>query len=1469
MQQPFDQPFDGTGLGASDAFRQRVSNSANPQLLVPQRQAGWYAPRRQKMADFEEEPGLDSPGFLGYAKDILLGVPRGVVDAGMGVYDLADWVTRDLLPDWDNNPLGVSETGVGSLVQGVTNFATGFVPIVGWAGRAGNLARLGRAGQYLASGTKTANAVKFAAAGVLTDATVFRADQERLSNLLVEFDNPVLNNAVTQYLMADGDDGEIEGRFKNAVEGLFAGLFLDGLLMGLRAIKKPKRILDSGGTVDEALRARDNEINGRIILDMAGEVEDGGLAAARGADTVELPEQNAAGAVAVEADDAAAAAVKPIQVDDASYLDAVSRGDTEAAQKSVEEAARLSAIDPPRKYLNTPDVVFGISVKNPNKPDGAHAGFTTKIVVVVDEGTRSFVSTVTGRNPSHALERARRIWKNRTVRFGGVGEIEKPLLDADGKVVPLSRRFDERELRRQAKMDNPAPPLKNPLDAKEELGRIDAELDGRQRATPEDLQKVDRLVKAVRSGALGEVGLTIKDAIEKLGLNKTWFGRRYLSGLVEGTEDNDAALVLAQVMNEVGGNARPPEPIRWTQTLTNSLGEFARLNGLSNDQAAELVRRFKGQQETIRHYLTASKMLEDIRAKSVAEMTREYDAMLAQVEIKKKSLQQAQAVGDQVAVERLMAEISDSEAKALSAAKKGMKAALGIDRLVKANQKLSSEVGRTLNILKMNPLQVRRRLGEISDQMRNQPSISRKLEQANKAELRADEFEARGKAARAQQLRDRAAMLRDEAASLEKEGRELLPTRLDMMGPSELVEEIKRLNVIGEFGGEALQRYNEAYKRAGGFYRMVFEVWINSLLSAPRTLVVNSSSFFNLVMKPIERGIGLAWMGQFPEARTALSMASAWTNHYSDALTFAARAWKEERPILSNRAFVEDYTAGEITAANLKLAEDHPATAAINAFGRFIRTPTRAMLAMDETFKQLAARSKAIEILNVRADKMISMGMLDGPGRDRWIKDQFDRMFYSNGRLYSERAVRDAGALEAAREGLRPNDIEFKKKVSDYVEANYDEQRGAIADFARQHADEVTWQKDLDGPGVIESLGAGVQQLTNRAPVLKIVVPFIRTPANLLIWAKDRSPFGYPKFYRDFVSNDPARKADALGRVTVAGALWLSAAGLAASGVLTGRGPRDPRQRRILIDSGWQPYSIKTSEGYLSYHRLEPFSFIFGVVADITDISENTYNDPSLDAPLERVVAGSLTSLANTVTEKTFFAGLSMWTDALTGDETDWARLIKTYSASLVPNVLGSFTPYMDEEMKQTRSMVDAMMAKVPYFSDSVEPYRNIMGETISRPLSYGMLGVADPANPFTWTQTTNDPVKRELAALKFGFAPPRAEIRGGIKLTDYRNSRGQSAYDRWQELSGQVRIGGKNMKEALASLFSSREYQQMASESYEELESPRIKEVRRVMGKFRKRAQIELMREFPDVAEAFAKTQENEYRMKIGLSPQ
>jgi hypothetical protein len=194
-------------------------------------------------------------------KDMAMGIPRGIEGAVQGTYNFFDYITGDeLLPNYDTRYLGRSSTIAGGLVEGVSQFLTGFIPAVGVASKAGKFAQLSSK-----VGTKTAlkvaknnknlkyselrklkgfkklkkskkqNIVEGVAAGATADFMVFDAQEERLSNLLLMNDS--LRNPVTEYLAADGEDGEIEGRFKNVIEGLFLEAGIGGSVAAF--IKSP------------------------------------------------------------------------------------------------------------------------------------------------------------------------------------------------------------------------------------------------------------------------------------------------------------------------------------------------------------------------------------------------------------------------------------------------------------------------------------------------------------------------------------------------------------------------------------------------------------------------------------------------------------------------------------------------------------------------------------------------------------------------------------------------------------------------------------------------------------------------------------------------------------------------------------------------------------------------------------------------------------------------------------------------------------------------------------------------------------------------------------------------------------------------------------------------------------------------------------------------------------------------------
>ena len=82
------------------------------------------------------------------------------------------------------------------------------------------------------------------------------------------------------------------------------------------------------------------------------------------------------------------------------------------------------------------------------------------------------------------------------------------------------------------------------------------------------------------------------------------------------------------------------------------------------------------------------------------------------------------------------------------------------------------------------------------------------------------------------------------------------------------------------------------------------------------------------------------------------------------------------------------------------------------------------------------------------------------------------------------------------------------------------------------------------------------------------------------------------------------------------------------------------------------------------------------------------------------------------------------------------------------------------------------------------------------------------------------------------------------LPISDVKLPSGQTAYDRWGELHGQVKLGGMTMKDALRRLIKSPTYQHLTPESTPELDSPRIAEVNSVIQRYRSAAWAQLMHE-------------------------
>lgn len=219
-----------------------------------------YQKIQPKQSGLVKDPKEDDFGFWRTVGDMTLSIPQGVVNAieeqgdfldknivSLGGIEFGDkdgkLSFKDFIPQyvsptrWKEQkyseqrqlPLFYKpKTLAGNITEGVSRFITGFYAPNKFLKGAGLVGGFG------------VTALRGMSAGAVADLTVFDPNEGRLSDMLVEFDSPVLNNAVTQYLATDVEDTEMEGRLKNVLEGMIVGGVAEGVLFGIKAFKKAK-----------------------------------------------------------------------------------------------------------------------------------------------------------------------------------------------------------------------------------------------------------------------------------------------------------------------------------------------------------------------------------------------------------------------------------------------------------------------------------------------------------------------------------------------------------------------------------------------------------------------------------------------------------------------------------------------------------------------------------------------------------------------------------------------------------------------------------------------------------------------------------------------------------------------------------------------------------------------------------------------------------------------------------------------------------------------------------------------------------------------------------------------------------------------------------------------------------------------------------------------------------------------------
>lgn len=508
---------------------------------------------------------------------------------------------------------------------------------------------------------------------------------------------------------------------------------------------------------------------------------------------------------------------------------------------------------------------------------------------------------------------------------------------------------------------------------------------------------------------------------------------------------------------------------------------------------------------------------------------------------------------------------------------------------------------------------------------------------------------------------------------------------------------------------------------------MFVEAWINTLVSGPFTHIVNTATNFGTSATAIAETGAAGMVGKafelFGRERgvtfgETLDRVHGWGQGSVDGIRAFGSVVLDESKVPLQRS-IDTRPMQAIPSKTVNIGG-----VPIRIGGAQVRLPGRFLAAEDELFKAIAWQQE-LNVLSRRA--AVAEGL-------------------------------EGDALAARINELRSNPTDSMKAA------------------AEQFAEYQTFQQPLG------RLGQGFLNFVNSHPLIRLFIPFVRTPINLFKYSAERSPLGF--FSRDVLENMSGRNGaqvrdTQIARMAVGNMVAMGVGYLAYQGLISGGGPRDQAAQLTLRMTGWQPYSFRIGDTWISYRRFDPFSNVIGLAADAADLAKYAATD---DAEFEKFASMATTAAWRNIFDKMSMRGVTSVAQALIDPDRYGKTFLNGLAASFVPGAISQVARMEDEFDREARTLGDSLRARLP--ADPIAgSWEGRMG-LFPRRDRWGEPVLSTEWGPSQIRAVNADPVNQAMLELGINKAQPPRKV-SGVELTG-------------QQYDDYVRISGRLAKEML-----------------------------------------------------------------------
>jgi hypothetical protein len=444
-------------------------------------------------------------------------------------------------------------------------------------------------------------------------------------------------------------------------------------------------------------------------------------------------------------------------------------------------------------------------------------------------------------------------------------------------------------------------------------------------------------------------------------------------------------------------------------------------------------------------------------------------------------------------------------------------------------------------------------------------------------------------------------------------------------------------------------------------------------------------------------------------------------------------------------------TAEAISAQNFGLG-DGPWGTAAKTMGAVIRSPTRALGTEDVFFKMVAFRA---EIHQAAMDTALGEGL--------------------TGRALGRRV--------ASIVNNPPEDILLRGQ------------------------NEAALQTFTSEPGAI---GQKVLQFANAHPMMRAVIPFVRTPVNVFRYGLERSgPLAFAsKQFRQDLTAGGIRAARAKARLSMGSAFMGYVGSLAMEGTVTGSGPADKRLRQVWLQDH-QPYSVKVGGTWVGYNRLDPAGWLMVFSADLAELSGHLQGHEAEEAALAGIMA-----VQGRIIDKSFMGDVAGLTEVINAPNAAKLKALQRgtagFASSLfVPQAVSQVARAVEPErggvggQDAAELFLNTLKDRVPGYRDDLPLDSDLFGQPILLSNGWNSDNVNGLAaigarvfSPAKFKEDSLHPIARELLDNKIGIGSVSPyvqgvnlrEFQGGGLYWQYKRDAGMLLEDQLGKIVGSVK---------------------------------------------------------------------------------